>query len=247
MHFHDEKSATIVRLDLEKAILGACLLENAYAKIADFLKPKHFSIENLDLGLLHNHQMIFSTMQRLYPCTPIDLRTMCCQIPIMRTYLMELSCNVCSSANIVSYAAILLEIDIRFKFMKLLKRLQQESRNLSIRQMISEIQTSAINESNDIIKTVSASITYLREARAESQVIEQIELFNRNICTGIEKVKQLATIDILFRNLQDLSSRSFPYNSIRETLLITMSDVVKKLMSCSDIDPMLRDKILNLH
>ena len=89
-------------IDLEKAVLGAILLElEAFSKVIDILQPRHFYEPT--------HEIIFSAMIRLNnDSKPIDILTLSAILKETKqlekvggyVYIAELSSNVTSSANI---------------------------------------------------------------------------------------------------------------------------------------------------
>lgn len=96
-------------IDLEKAVLGAILLElEAFSKVIDILQPRHF-YEPI-------HEIIFSAMIRLNnDSKPIDILTLSAILKETKqldkvggyVYIAELSSNVSSSANIEYHARLI--------------------------------------------------------------------------------------------------------------------------------------------
>jgi len=102
-------------VDLEEAVLGACLLDkDAFTIVVEFLEPKSF--------YLPSHQEIFTAMKNLFhEQKPIDLLTV--QEALHKTgklnavggttYLMDLSNKIASAANIEYHARIVLQKHIQ--------------------------------------------------------------------------------------------------------------------------------------
>ncbi len=102
-------------VDLEEAVLGACLLDkDAFTIVVEFLEPKSF--------YLPAHQEIFTAMKNLFhEQKPIDLLTV--QESLHKTgklnaiggttYLMDLSNKIASAANIEYHARIVLQKHIQ--------------------------------------------------------------------------------------------------------------------------------------
>ncbi|MCQ2112732.1 MAG: replicative DNA helicase [Bacteroidaceae bacterium] len=122
--------------DFEKAVVGACLIEqDAFGQVADILKPKSF-YDN-------KHKVIFDAIQTLYAENqPIDVLTVVEQLRKNKNledaggafYIAELSQKVLSSAHIEYHAKVIAQ-----------KALARELITYS-----SKIQTGAFDEGQDI-------------------------------------------------------------------------------------------------
>ncbi len=95
-------------LELEKAVIGACLIEqDAFATVTDFLKPHSFYESK--------HQVIFEAIQALAACNePIDVLTITNQLQKNgdlenaggAAYIVELSRSMLSAAHLEFHARI---------------------------------------------------------------------------------------------------------------------------------------------
>lgn len=104
-----------MRNELEKAILGACLLElEAFGKAASILKSKNFSNPI--------NQQIWAAMESLWPEHPIDLISVAHKLgPSHYPALVEYTINVNSSANIAYHSMLVLQLDIQDKALSALQ------------------------------------------------------------------------------------------------------------------------------
>jgi len=102
-------------VDLEKAVLGALMLEShSFAQVQEFLKPDHFYLES--------HKEIFRAIRQLKAAGhPIDMRTVKNQLSQTgkleliggAVYIVELTTEVSSAANIEYHARVILEMAVK--------------------------------------------------------------------------------------------------------------------------------------
>lgn len=116
-------------LDLEAAVLGACLIEkDAYGLVADILKPQSFYDSK--------HQLIFTAMRSLATADrPIDLLTVAEELRAMGkieeagspVYLADLSQRMTSSANIEYHAHIIAQKALARELISYTSRIQKKA------------------------------------------------------------------------------------------------------------------------
>jgi replicative DNA helicase len=115
-------------IDLEQAILAAVMLErSALSAVIEILKPEHFySLQ---------HQDIYTAVLDLFKSSePVDIRTVGAQlrkngkIEIIggMVYLMELTAQLSSAANVEYYARKVVEMSIKRELIQLASSVQQE-------------------------------------------------------------------------------------------------------------------------
>lgn len=101
-------------IDLEEAVLGACMLEKPALAQVDFLKPDHFYHES--------HKVIFQAIRELMiKSEPVDMRTVASKLKQQGKlemaggayYIAELTSKVASSANVEYHARIITELAIK--------------------------------------------------------------------------------------------------------------------------------------
>lgn len=84
----------------EQNVLGAILLDpTAYWRVADLLKPEHFTIPD--------HRTIWGAFCKLHDAgTPVDVFTVAEMCPGMDAYLVDLASQTPSAANVRAYAEV---------------------------------------------------------------------------------------------------------------------------------------------
>jgi len=101
-------------IDLERAILGALMLEASASKVCSFLMPSHFYREE--------HQTIYETIHKLYSeGKPIDIRTVVTSLRFSGkidkvggpVYLAAIQASVSSAANVEYHSRCLVEFAIK--------------------------------------------------------------------------------------------------------------------------------------
>lgn len=115
--------------DLEKAILGALMLEkNALTNVVEFLRPEHFYSDQ--------HKEIFSAIIDLFKASePVDMRTVVAQLRKNgklelvgnASYVVELTSAISSSANIEFHARIVIERAIKRELIQIASQIHQDA------------------------------------------------------------------------------------------------------------------------
>jgi len=232
-----------MRLETELYVLGACLLDNGYQKIADLLQPINFSTADTDKALLYDHQLIYTTMQQLYPTKPIDVLTVGYALPVgYYSYLFELTSRVSSVANIRYHAAILVEISIRETFIALLQTLQPNRTDI-VRLALYEVQDEALDFSNDIFKVIETGTLYMQRMGDEA-VHTALSDFNLKIDKRIAQIRQLAIIDSLMENLTNINHLA--HEASTQMALAHLTDVIKLILAKGKLETQTLTNILSL-
>lgn len=206
-----------VRRSIEEGILGGCLLENGYIKIANILTSKNFSSwpDN------YNHATIFEAVETLFP-QAVDIITVSGWVAKNKSLnlsyqITDLSTKVNSTANIQAHALILLEIDITEKFQKLLSSLSVKA-DLLHSSALNEMLIEAKKPHTDIFQLIDDSIAYFRKIDADQDVLTGLENFRKAIDTkAVLGIKKNAKMDALFSHFYTLYS-SGSYQQIKTIL-----------------------------
>jgi replicative DNA helicase len=116
-------------LDLEKAILGALMLEKkALTDVVEFLRPEHFYSDH--------HKEIYTAIIDLFKASePVDMRTVVAQLRKNgklelvgnASYVVELTSAVSSSANIEFHARIIIERAIKRELILIASEIHQDA------------------------------------------------------------------------------------------------------------------------
>jgi hypothetical protein len=223
------------RFVLEQNILGACLLERGYGLVADILSSKNFSRPDYSIGHFFDHQKFFGFFETSYPTKLIDIRTMCHAFPEERDYLVSLTCGVCSASNLSHHAVLLLEIDIRQKFIKLLSECASVvSTSLSTRCAVHEILVELNDADNDIFDLIESGAIHLSHVSADEALLRHVRDFQQNVDSRILRMKQMRSIDNLMRNLLDVSRKK--NDPLAKATIAHLVGLMKVVLSQEKID-----------
>lgn len=230
---------------MEQAILGACLIENSYPKVTDILSAKNFSKPQISEGHLIDHQEIFKSFERLYPQRPIDLITVCHELPGIAHYLSQLSNMMCSSANICYYALLLLELDIRKNFIQLLNgRISSGQLNSTTATALQEIIDECLDRDADIFGIIEASEVYLQQILANDFLVNDIKEFINNVEKRIQKIKRFSSIETLMNNLTNLSRTTD--DPVSQMTLNHLTGIIKAILSKGKVTADFAQQVLGL-
>ncbi len=232
--------AEAYRCRLEQAIIGGCLLEDAFHKVADALTPGDFTkFTNVD------HQRIFEAFQGLYPTQPIDILSVAGKIslPGYYSYLSECQATVCSTANIRHHALILVELSMLKELRSKLVVASSNERSTLVKAGINEI-LEECNGDGDILFIQGHAIGYLKDLGADSSLIESLSDLSQTFNLRLRRLISLSHVTTLMRNLESLSSCSEDPSS--RACLAHLTEVIKVVLTGHRLSPETVTKILEL-
>lgn len=226
----------------EEAILGACLLENSFYKVADVLSYKNFTANP---PMAPNHQVIWQVMATLYPNRPIDILSVLAKLPRDYTsHVLNLSNKVCQSANIRYHALCLLEIDFREKYVDMLQRWNIENQtNLTLATAVRDVTDEVLDYSNDVFQTLEKAFQYLRKFDDE-ELNETVLTFMKQIDSRIVRLKQQAQVDTLFFTIERL--RETEMKAKPAAVFSKLIDEIKGIIITGNVEDEKANKILAL-
>lgn len=151
------------RPELERAILGAILIENCYSIVCQVVSSKNFT---------GNNRIIMQTIESVFPNKPIDSVILSYQLNEQgHSHLIQevATCmqHVNSCHHVISHALILLQYDLKDKCTDILNRLilsvdmeKDRSKVLEKQAYIRQIQNDVNNES--ILLILPAAVKFLK-------------------------------------------------------------------------------------
>ncbi len=231
------------RIRIEQAILGACILDNgAYIRIADVLIENNFSVHPSG----YDHKLVYRALKDMFPMQHIDLLTVSHRVGKFPSYLAELTSMVSSSCNILTHAYLLLQIDIRDKFVQLLLRYNSEIEKDSIKVSLStklalmEIIDECL-DTRDIIDIVGRAENYLEGIGAEDYVLDAVGGFYKKFQVRLQKISRRSTVDSLFSNLDSIGLQTFDITT--KNALNHLADLTKYILAKGKADESLASAI----
>ncbi|MBX2916727.1 MAG: hypothetical protein KF856_15765 [Cyclobacteriaceae bacterium] len=192
------------RLNLEQTIIGACLLENGYSRVAGVLFARNFSQTEY-----YDHRIIFQAIERLYPTRPVDLITVAHEVNKSGYgyYLAGCASKVCSSENLRSHAFILLQLSMRDALIQVLDKARAMHISNTTHAAIQEVIDECLDSGNDIFELYLKVQSYLEFIGAEEFLLTDIRKLKDSIDRKINTIKAQAHIECLFNNLSSLSNQ----------------------------------------
>ena len=214
---------------LESLIIGEVILENKYVLVGSILSPQNFSnYPDVD------NRIIWQTIEKMHPCTPIDLITVRSNVydwhGLNYSWLLTTYTNqVASTQHLRYHAILLLEIDIRAKLMSVLARLSEKAikdeafnKAVEIRQVQDHVKNKSI-DLFDVIRTAS----YFLKGMGYNDEYEAIDSLVGYLPEKIIKVRRKSQIDSCISNLARISDIRPEYSSIIEKLTEAIHKVLK--------------------
>ncbi len=229
------------RQDLEQTIIGACLLENGYARVAGVLTSKNFTASNQ-----FDHQAIFKAIETLYPCSPIDLLTVNNKVdkPNYGWYLAGCSSMVSSAANLRYHAFMLLQLSMRDVLIERLNMASSKELSLLTKSAINEIIDECLDHSTDILAIYEKAPIHLTNIGAEESLIKEITILNNTLLRKTFKIKNQAHIDCLFENMQRIPEVTL--DSTSKLCLAHLIDLTKGILITGRVNDKTAEKILSI-
>ncbi len=193
-----------VRLELERVILGAVLIEpHALSKIIDLLVPANFS---------DNNQKYWSTIKRMYNKQPIDFKTFTHEYvkayprddikATIDALINAVSC-VNSSANIMTHAYMLLEHGIVARFLSLYTTHVHNKKVAAFAEDVLEI----LLASSDKLKELDDMVDWLVSVLPDEEFTKDLVLQQKSISRYTANIKRQEAIRVNINNLLALNNQ----------------------------------------
>lgn len=214
------------RLNLEQTIIGACLLENSFDKVAGVLSSKSFTTRTP-----FDHQLIFNAIEALYPNRPVDLITVSNEVgrkPGYAHYLAYCASKVSSSCNIRSHAFILIQLNMRDILIERLDKASRSDITTLTKAALHEIIDECLDPANDIQDIYDKAPEHLINIGAEETVIAEIKKLRDGLLQRVSKIKQQAHVDCLLNGLESMAKHE---NLKVQLALSELKDIFKAILA----------------
>lgn len=183
------------RKELEKAVLGAVILENCYMVVQNILSSKNFT---------GNERIIMQVIESVFPDVPIDTVLLAHQLrkinkPELIYDMGVCQMNVNSCHNVVSHALVLLQSDIKEKALSILQNLYSKQdlevdkvKVLEKKAFINQV-IDSLSEA-DILTILPGSVKFLRSCQISCSDLEELA---ESIPKKASKIKEVNSIKVL--------------------------------------------------
>lgn len=195
--------------EIEEAILGALMIEVCYGRVAHVLRPENFSSKK--------HQLIYTTISNMFPTSRIDILTVTQQLRNTGLledaggpwYITQLTNRVASAANIECHALILLQTDIRFKYIDLLQSLLTNN-NFALDKTIADVVETLYESSTDIFDCLEFSIELFTEKGMDEASLQSLVAFNKAVDVRTTRIfAQRVQVDTILTHLAQLGRSQY--------------------------------------
>jgi hypothetical protein len=182
------------RKELERAIIGACILEEKYGTVQHLLKPVNFT--DPELG------KIWAAIERLYPHQPTDMLSVNIKYKQMHKssaalLIAECTAKVYSSTSLVHWCILLLEEDMLTKFEGIITKASvTHSRDIEKSGHLKEVLNYIHAPEPDVFKLLPAVYKYLSNYGL-ADVANSLDLLNDQILARIDWIKKSNHLDRL--------------------------------------------------
>lgn len=226
-----------VRLELERVIIGAVLIEsNALVKIIDVLVPANFSDNNIKY---------WNTLNRMYNITPIDFKTFAHehvknypQSDIKKTIddmIHAISC-VNSSANIMTHAYMLLEHGIVARFLDLYTSNAHNKKVAAFAEDVLQI----LLQSNDKLQELDEMVEWLENIIPDEEFTQDLKRQQQSIAKYADKIKKQEAIRVNINHLLALNDQQ------SSGIIDALTSILINLINNPDISQQFTDQVYHL-
>jgi replicative DNA helicase len=226
-----------VRLELERVILGAVLMEStALVKIIDVLVPANFSENNIKY---------WTTIKRMYNSKPIDFKTFTHEhvknypkSDIKKTIddmINAVSC-INSSCNIMTHAYMLLEHGIVARFLELYTANTHNKKVAAFAEDVLQI----LLDSNDKLQELDDMVAWLENVLPEEDFTLELKRQQQSISRYADHIKKQEAIRVNISNLLALSDQK------TSGVIDALTSVLISLINNPDISQQFTDQVYHL-
>jgi hypothetical protein len=214
------------RLILEKNIIGSCLIEGQYIRIAHILKPKNFSTKE--------HEIIWKAFGEMYPSQLINLPTTNKHLrntnpDYNRSFailLAEYQNSVFSTGSLEYDCYSLLEYDISAKFSSDLVQYNKSCNSEQIRDSLCEIYAKITSPNEDLLELIEDSFDYFTSYYPDDPFTRIIEQYNTAILAKAEGLKSPWTMQMILNELLKRVPGDWQKNVLIKHLFSQISNVI---------------------
>lgn len=194
------------RWQIERHIIGALLFEDSYPRVAHVLRPTNFSARPEI-----NHMLVYQTIASMWPGKPIDILTVARELRLQHNVnyngrLAQYNADVSSARHLVYWSFVLLEMDIREKFGKVVMGWKlQLSKNLEATALLQEVINYIEDHTKDIFQLVPGTIRFLN-AHGLHGVAEDLQEMNDQLSERAIRIKKIDHYNRLKQQIERLES-----------------------------------------
>ena len=188
------------RREIEESIIGIVLQENCFASVVNILQAKNFSDKYLST--------VWNVIAHLWPTKPLDLLTVTHEMDLLNQEpnahkLARYTLKSCSSAHLVYWAFILLEIDIKEKFLLRLWHHKSKEEDFSNKGVIQDVINHFSQIDSDLFDSVQASLKYFKAHRLEL-IYEDLKELAEQVDQRAGRIKKTYMLETARREVQKL-------------------------------------------
>lgn len=240
------KSRTLI----ESAIIAEVLLyKDAYTEIAHILRPESFceGIEVPGYGI-PLHRALWNCFDKMYPLEQINIITVTHKMKALYNInvfnsLDEITNVMYSAMNRQQHCFMLLELDLRKNFVKLLSGMKGDvAKNPSKEQDILEMISYAQSFANDIFSAIEEVYKYFGTQEYFWEESEKVKEFKDKIDMRIHDIKRAGHVKCLMTNLDSI----YNFPSSKKAVIGCLVDLLKHAMVCGSLPEGLDTEIYKL-
>jgi hypothetical protein len=210
-----------IRKKLEQQIIAAVVLDSTAIDALKFLTEKNFQCYEFD------HRLIWQTIKEMEGKVLIDMSTVAYKIHAKYGkdylhYLIDISNQVASSAHVMEHSAILVQIDLKEKFINMLRILVMHiGISESDRALVSEVLKEVEQLDEPIWNLATGAQKMLESKQVNQLIIKELELFNSNVNIKLDHIRKESNKTYVIHALSKLCKTDLQrmyYNQLIQSL-----------------------------
>lgn len=197
------------RQQVEQTILGTVLLYNCYTTASFIVNEKNFSIWGK-----FDYSKIWLAFKAMHPATVIDLITVMTRLPpAYVTEVCRMTNRVASGQHLQMHCLILFELDLRGKFVELIRGCQAtieisempSGTAANLIEAMDQVAVSAQDYEQKILTTIPDGISYIQQLHAPDEVVEALQQFDAAIDKRVAGWRRQIELQGIFIALEKLT------------------------------------------
>lgn len=150
------------RIELERCIIGAVMLENRYDQVGNILRPSNFTkLKTIDYQLIWREIALLAESEKHYGPKSMSHHLMKMH-KVNYSYELAVCTSLIISTQTLSHMAMeLLEVDIRSKLSQQIGKWMSENNEIKYRALLQEILTHIENTKEDVFEVIDSAEHFL--------------------------------------------------------------------------------------